>query len=778
MAVPFPPGKNKYVVLGIVDMLKQLHRIFQEISATRNFAEALQIMVKQVRNAVGAQACTVFLIDQERQEYVLMATDGLNPDSIGTVRLGLHEGLVGLVGDRKEPLNLEDASSHPQYRLLKEVKEERFKAFLGVPIIHHRKVLGVLIIQQQEERRFDEAEEAFLETTSAQLSGIIAHAEATGAIAELLAFKIENAPRKEIILSGIPGSSGIAMGTATLIYPPADLEAVPERIIHDIDDEIVLFKKALDGCRMEITLLSERLSLTLPPEERELFDVYLHLLSSSTLVDDVIEQIQLGNWAQGALCKIVKKHIMRFEEMEDEYLKERASDLHDLGRRILAHLQNTQNQTKHFKENTILIGQEITAANLAEVPQGLLIGIVSSKGSNSSHVAILARALGIPAVMGVDGIANSLLENQAMILDGYQGQIYVNPSDNILKEFTALSEEKRKFDKYLEQSRNLPAQTADNHRISLYVNTGLAIDADLSLSVGAEGVGLYRTEIPFMVRDNFPVEEEQRLIYRQLLQAFNPRPVVMRTLDIGGDKALSYFPIKEENPFLGWRGIRITLDHPELFLMQIRAMLRASSGLNNLWIMLPMISGVSEVDEAMILIKQAYEEVQSEDAKITWPLIGVMIEVPSAVYQTKDLAKRVNFLSVGSNDLIQYLLAVDRNNTRVANLYDGFHPAVLQALHQIVKDAHAENTTVSICGEMAGDPLAVVLLLAMGFDALSMSSSSLPKIKWAIRHFTLAQAHEILADVLTMDNPKVIRKHLETIIEKAGLGKLIHARKI
>lgn len=756
-------------------MLKLFRSILQEVNIAHNLAKALQGVVEQIRDVLGVQACTLFLVDQTHKQYVLVATDGLNPQSVGRVKLKLNEGLVGFIGERKELLNIEEAQAHPRFHYLKDVGEERFKAFLGVPIIDHQQVLGVLILHQEEKRRFDGNEEASLVTIAAQLAEVIAHAEITGTIAALFAMQGSKKTRKkEIILHGIPGASGIGLGTATLIYPLADLDAVPERIVDDPDYEIKLFKKALDACRLDIKILSQRLAQTLPREEQELFEVYLHILDSTTLIGEIVEHIKAGHWAQGALSKVFRKHIARFEEMEDEYLKERASDFHDLGRRILSHLQNSQNQTRHFKEKTILIGEEITAANLAEVPVGYLEGIVSARGSSSSHVAILARALGIPAVMGVDGISNAHLEGQSLVLDGYQGRVYINPSPALLKKFTFLIEEGRKFDRYLEHARNLPAETLDNHRISLFVNTGLAIDANLSLSVGAEGVGLYRTEIPFMARDRFPAEEEQRLIYRQLLQAFSPRPVIMRTLDIGGDKALSYFPIREENPFLGWRGIRITLDHPELFLVQVRAMLRASSGLNNLQIMLPMISGVHEVDSAMHLIQQAYQEVQEEDPKILWPSIGVMIEVPSAVYQTKDLAKRVNFLSVGSNDLIQYLLAVDRNNARVANLYDGLHPAVLQALYQSVQEAHAENKKISICGEMAGDPLAVVLLLAMGFDALSMSSSALPRIKWAIRHFSLVHAQEILMKVLAMDNPKAIRQYLMEELEIAGLGNLIH----
>ena len=317
----------------------------------------------------------------------------------------------------------------------------------------------------------------------------------------------------------------------------------------------------------------------------------------------------------------------------------------------------------------------------------------------------------------------------------------------------------------------------DNYRVSLQVNTGLAMDAGLSMSVGAEGVGLYRSEIPFMSRDRFPSEDEQYIIYRQILKAFAPRWVTMRTLDIGGDKVLPYFPVEEANPYLGWRGIRITLDHPDVFLLQVRAMMRANEGLNNLRIMLPMITSVSEVDEAAFLIDKAYAELLEEGCLIAKPQLGVMIEVPAAVYMARELAKRVDFLSVGSNDLTQYLLAVDRNNSRVAGLYDSLHPAMLRTLLKIVEGGHAAGVEVSICGEMASDPLAVILLLAMGFDTLSMNSSSLPRIKWVIRNTSIANARKILADVLELEHPAAIRLHLQNALENAGLGSLIRSGK-
>ena len=463
--------------------------------------------------------------------------------------------------------------------------------------------------------------------------------------------------------------------------------------------------------------------------------------------------------------------------MKDDYLRERASDLRDIGRRVLAELQSSQETEIIYPRRTILVGDEITASALAEVPEGQLAGVVSAKGANNSHVAILARALGVPTVMGVRGLQLDQLSKRAIIVDGYYGHVFISPTKILLAEYKQLAQEENELNQSLITLREKPAETSDNHRISLQVNMGLAMDAGLSMSVGAEGVGLYRSEIPFMNRDRFPSEDEQYIIYRQLLKAFAPRKVTMRTLDIGGDKILPYFPIEEDNPYLGWRGLRITLDHPDVFLLQVRAMMRASEDLNNLKILLPMVTTVHEVDEAIYLIDQAYNELLEENHLIQKPDLGVMIEVPAAVYQARELAKRVNFLSVGSNDLTQYLLAVDRNNARVAGLYDALHPAMLQTLLKVVEGGHAAGVEVSICGEMASDPYAVILLLAMGFDTLSMNSASLPRIKWVIRSFSIAKARKILADVLELEHASDIRLHLQKALEREGLGGLIRAGK-
>jgi phosphotransferase system enzyme I (PtsP) len=752
-------------------MLNTLRKIVQEVNAAKDLKAALGIIVQRVKEAMGSQVCSVYLLDPETNRFVLMATDGLNKRSIGKVSMASNEGLVGLVGTREEPLNLEDAAAHPRYRYFAETGEERYASFLGSPIIHHRKVMGVLVIQQKERRQFDEGEEAFLVTMSAQLAGVIAHAEATGSIRGL---GKQGKGIQEAKFVGVPGSPGAAVGTAVVVLPAADLEVVPDKSVEDITAELLLFSTALQGVRTDMRALSAKMASQLRPEERALFDVYLMMLEDAALGNEVVKVIKTGQWAQGALRQVISEHINRFELMDDAYLRERASDVKDLGRRLLAYLQQARQQTLVYPDNCILVSEELSPAMLGEVPEGKLVGLVSVQGSGNSHVAIFARAMGIPTVMGVVDLPYSKIDGIQLIVDGYHGEVFTNPSELLRKQYAEVVEEERQLTQGLDALRGLPCETLDGYHMPLWVNTGLLADVKRAQERGAEGVGLYRTEVPFMIKERFPSEKEQLAIYREQLVAFHPLPVTMRSLDIGGDKSLSYFPIKEENPFLGWRGIRVTLDHPEIFLVQTRAMLKASEGLDNLRILLPMISGIQELEEALHLIHRSWGEVRDEGVDIPMPPVGVMIEIPAAVYQVRELARQVDFLSVGSNDLTQYLLAVDRNNPRVADLYDFLHPAVLQALCKVVEGAHAEGKPVSICGEMAGDPAAAVLLMAMGFDSLSMNATNLPKVKWLLRQISMGKAKELLAQVMTIDNPQVIHSTLQLALRNLGLGRMIN----
>jgi len=756
----------------IFDTLKNL---IQDVNDASGLEQALNIIVQRTRQIMQVDAVSVYFRDDKLDQLVLMATDGLNKDAIGKIRFNLDQGLVGLVLTQAEPVNIKDAHSHPNYRFVTETGEVSFHGFLGVPITQHRRVLGVLVVRQTRQRRFSANDETFLVTLAAQLAGAISHAEKKGELTRLL----ENVDDHSFNMKGLSGSPGIAIGEAVVVFPPANLSAVPDNVItgDEIDEQIKLFQQAVANVEREYKDLSQRMEGSISKEELALFDVFGLMLKSDSLIETVINRIKAGQWAQGALRETISEHVKKFNSMDDAYLRERAVDIKDLGRRILMHLQMQQAKTQQVSGPVVLVGEEVSVSQFAEVPLKNLVGIISTKGSASSHVAILSHALGIPSVMGIDNLPVHRIKGQEIIVDGYRGQIFVKPTKAILDEFNRLISEEQSLQAELKELINKPSETLDGIHIPLYVNTGLLADISPSLKSGAEGVGLYRTEIPFLIRDGFPGEDEQAGIYKQVLQSFSPRPVTFRTLDIGGDKALPYFPVVEENPFLGWRGIRIMLDHPEIFLTQIRAILKSNVYANNLRLMLPMISDVSEVDEALKLITKAHKELNNEGIDVPYPVIGLMIEVPSAVYQMEALTKRVEFFSIGSNDLTQYLLAVDRNNKQVAGLYNSLHPSVLNAVRYVVNVAHKHNKPVSVCGEMAGDPASALALIGMGVDSLSMSVGSLLRVKSAIRSFSRKQAEQLVGEALNMENVTDIRALFNQALDNAGLTSLVRVGK-
>jgi phosphotransferase system enzyme I (PtsP) len=754
-------------------MLEQLRRIVQEVNEANDLEQALNIIVRRVKQAVGADVCSVYLTDFEAREHVLQATDGLRPQAVGRVRLPLNRGLIGWVSERADPVNLDDAPSHPRYLFVHETGERRFRGFLGTPIIQNRRVLGVLVLRQRERRCFEDDEVTFVMTLASQLAGAITHARASGELARLQ----EPGALPSRFLQGLAASPGIAIGTSVVVYPAADLDAVPDRPAADAATEEAAFRSAVAAVMEEIERFAARTAADLRAEDRALFDAWLLMLESDTLVDNTVERIRAGSWGAGALRQTIAEHARVFDAMDDPYLRERGSDVRDLGRRILMHLQNLEASPIDYPTRTILVGDDLSAMQIAAVPRGSLAGIVSTGGSSSSHVSILARGMGIPAAMGVADLPVSRIEGLELVVDGYRGRVYVAPGSVVRAEYQRLLDDDLALSTELESLRRLPAETPDGYTVPLFLNTGLVSEAR---PVGIEesaGVGLYRTELPFIVRDRFPGETAQMTNYRQVLETFAPRPVTIRTLDVGGDKPLPYFPVHESNPFLGWRGIRITLDHPEIFLTQVRAMLRAAIGLSNLQLLLPMVSMISEVDEAILLIQRAYDELRDEGHEVEMPPIGVMVEVPAAVYQAEALARRVAFLSVGTNDLTQYLLAVDRNNAHVAKLYDELHPAVLCALVQVVAGARLYGREVSICGEMAGDPMGVVLLLGMGVHSLSMGASGLLRVKWVIRSMSRMRARELLGVALQCEDAASVRRLLLEALEDVGLGGLVRPGK-
>lgn len=757
-------------------LIHTLQKIIKKVDQAPDIQHALNYIVEHLIKALRIDICSIFInMEEEEDNLVLMATHGLNEGVVGKIKLRTGKGLVGLVAEKAEPYRLDNAPLHKGYVYFKGSGEEKYPIFMGVPIIAQRKVLGVLVAQRAD-LAFDNDDEAFLTTLATQLANAITHAQNSGQFTQYLS---NESTSISCTLEGVAGSPGLTMGNAVVINHGVNLHNVPDKKVSGSDEiirQIVSFDIAVELVKHSLLGQAEKMKASLPEEECALFTAFAQMLESGSLIDDTCRRIHKGNWAPAAWVKTVLEHAEVFENMEDEYLAERANDIRDLGRRVLQRIMSKQEGERVYPEKIVLVGEELSATDFASVPLDRLQGIVSEHGSGASHIAILAHALGIPAVMGVNNLPYTKMEGLVVVTDGYSGKAYIDPKKDLLDRLQVFIQEEVKVEDSLRELKNKPAVTTDGYRVSLYVNSGLMSDHTPSLRSGAEGVGLYRTEIPFQIRESFPSEDDQFRIYRDVLKTFSGKPVVLRTLDIGGDKPLSYFPIKEDNPFLGWRGIRFTLDHPEIFISQVRAMIRANTGLENLHILLPMISTVQELDDALILIHRAKDEVQEEvGQKLRFPHIGAMIEVPSSIYQIDEICKLVDFVSIGTNDLTQYLIAVDRNNEAVADLFSSLHPSVLRAMVQIVEGANRQNTPVSVCGELAGDPLGVMALVGMGIESLSMSAGGLTRAKKVIRSFSRQELVDYFNEAVKMLDAQDIRDFYTEKLDERGLGSLIRA---
>ncbi|EBF7092224.1 phosphoenolpyruvate--protein phosphotransferase [Salmonella enterica subsp. enterica serovar Kentucky] len=725
-------------------MLTRLREIVEKVASAPRLNEALNILVTDICLAMDTEVCSVYLADHDRRCYYLMATRGLKKPRGRTVALAFDEGIVGLVGRLAEPINLADAQKHPSFKYIPSVKEERFRAFLGVPIIQRRQLLGVLVVQQRELRQYDESEESFLVTLATQMAAILSQSQVTALFGQY----------RQTRIRALPAAPGVAIATGWQ------------------DATMPLMEQVYEASTLDTSLERERLTGA-QKETAAIFDLYSHLLSDARLRRELFAEVDKGAVAEWAVKKIIEKFAEQFAALTDNYLKERAGDLRTLGQRLLFHLDDSVQGPNAWPERFILVADELSATTLAELPQDRLAGVVVRDGAANSHAAIMVRALGIPTVMGAD-IQPSVLHRRTLVVDGYRGELLVDPEPVLIQEYQRLISEEIELSRLAEDDVNLPAQLKSGERVKVMLNAGLSPEHEEKLGSRIDGIGLYRTEIPFMLQSGFPSEEEQVAQYQGMLQMFNDKPVTLRTLDVGADKQLPYMPISEENPCLGWRGIRITLDQPEIFLIQVRAMLRANAATGNLSILLPMVTSIDEVDEARRLIERAGREVEEMIGyAIPKPRIGIMLEVPSMVFMLPHLANRIDFISVGTNDLTQYILAVDRNNTRVASIYDSLHPAMLRALSMIAQEAEKNGLDLRLCGEMAGDPMCVAILIGLGYRHLSMNGRSVARVKYLLRHIDFEDAQTLARRSLEAQMATEVRHQVAAFMERRGMGGLI-----
>lgn len=741
----------------------ELTKIVQGVALIDSPADQVKKIVSSISQTIGADVCSLYRLN-DAKDMVLLASHGLASDKNITIPAG--KGLVGVVAQSRHSLNIADAANHPDYFYVEETQEEAFSSFCGVPLVKQGRVIGVLVVQSRSAEQLSAESEAFLVTLASQLALIVGDIP--------LVTILDDSINHRVI--GVRGAPGIGIGVAKFC-DAGSLSRASDEGCNDPEAVIIEWRNLLIKVQAEIGAEKSALGTQLSESVSGIFDAYQLLLSDQSLIDRVEGEIRAGHGLAYSLKISIQYFCDLFRAMDDPYLKARYEDIQHLGNKLFNVWSGAKVNAAPavpITEPVVLVGAQVSVSDIASIPAKYLAGVVCYEGARLSHTAVLSNAIGIPAVMGV-GTLKKLHANDQLVVDGNEGQIIQRPSEAVVAEFRRLIVKEKSLSLQLKELRDLPAMTTDGQTVRLLTNTGLLADITPGLKSGAEGIGLYRTEIPFMVRESFPTEDEQVQVYRKVFAAYPGRPVYMRTLDIGGDKQLPYFPITgEENPALGWRGIRFSLDNVQLLMTQVRAMIRAADGKDNLHVLLPMVCSTDEVTLFSVLLDDACAQLISEGMEVSRPKMGVMIEVPAAISMLPFWQDKIDFISIGSNDLSQYLLAMDRNNARVSKRYDHVHPAVIHEIFRIVQSASTVGLPVSVCGEMAADPVAVILLIGMGVRSLSLSSAKLPKIKWMIRSLSVDQARRVLSKALTYDDVERIRQLGNKTLISIGLEELAH----
>jgi len=746
-------------------MMLALTRIVQEVSLMDEPSDQVRKIVDSISEVIHIDVCSLYRKNQ-LGEMVLLDSHGLVTST--AIKIPANKGLVGLVANSRHPLNISNAPAHPDNYFIPGIQEECYPSFCGIPLVRFGEVIGVLVVQSRNPTRLDDNDEAFLVTLGSHLALIVA------AISPM----VKQLESNNLRVAGFSGAPGIGIGSVHLCVRNCLNVTIGK--CKDPLLEVEKWRQLVSQTRLQIKAEQDSISLDYSDNVSGIFEVYLMLLSDPALSEKILSEIRAGHNLPSAIKLSTQYFSSLFRAMEDPYLKARHEDMTHLGNKLYQVWLSDKSslQTDDFPADDgpiVLAGAQISVSDIASIPIEKLAAIVCFDGSVLSHTAVLANAIGVPAVMGV-GEIKGLKTSELVIVDGNTGQVIRSPNELLLTEYEKLVTREKSFSHELDKLRDLPAQTSDKVRIRLMTNTGLLADIKPGVKNGAEGVGLYRTEIPFMVRQSFPSEDEQIEVYRNVFSAYQGRPVYVRTLDIGGDKQLPYFPItNEENPALGWRGIRFSLDNIQLLMTQIRAIIRSAQGRDNLHILLPMISCTQELDQFLSLLDDACKQLYDEGLNFEKPPVGVMVEVPAVTSQLHYWKHKIDFVSIGSNDLSQYLLAVDRNNPRVAKRFDHVHPAVLHEINRIVHTARECRLPLNLCGEMASDPVAVLLLLGMGVRSLSMSSSKLPRIKWLIRSVSIQAAENFLQQALAQDNVESIRSLGASTLKNMGLSALLNS---
>jgi len=758
------------------------------VSRSHDLDETLNNVVDLVAKKLDADVCSVYLTDVDLQHLTLRATRGLAREAIGTVRLGFDQGLVGLAAEQRAPVAIEHAREHPRFLYFPETGEERYESLMAAPLVVRGVTIGVLVVQTERPRRFEQADVDLLQTCAQLIAPVVLNARLLDLVSRTEAERarivsklaVSGVPvqreqpvevaRRTLELRGIATSPGIAIGPVYRLEDPVDLSKVsyepspdPEQERRDLLRALAEARSELDDVRLEV---AERFG----PEFAAVFNTHIQILEDKGFVGRLERSIEQTGDALRTLRDVLEAYRATFERIEDPFFRERGLDVEDVGRRVMARLLGVRHRNVPLAPGSIVVTDAILPAHFALLETDKLAAIVAEHGGATAHGAIFARSLEIPAVTGVQGLLEAVRPGELAIVDGASGRVYLSPDEVLRAEYASAQQRYAIAVEHLDALRDRPAETRDGRRILLTANVGLLHDLRLIERHGAEGIGLFRTELLALAHRGFPEEAEQERLYERVARAMAPRPVTIRTLDLGGDKAVPFLGVEgEENPQLGWRSVRLMLSHEGPFRAQLRAILRASTE-RNVRLLIPLVSSVEELEAVQRLLAEVKQELAEARVPFDEALpVGIMIEVPSAALIADALAARCDFFSVGTNDLTQYTLAVDRGNERVAHLFEPLHPAVLALIDRARRAAERADIPISVCGEMASNPLAVPLLVGLGIGELSGSPSAVPVVKEIVRALDAGEVTEDARRALTAGTAGEVRAIAAARLRAAGL---------
>ncbi|MFC5420342.1 phosphoenolpyruvate--protein phosphotransferase [Bosea eneae] len=716
-----------------------LRRLREVMAAPVSPQERLDRLVVVIAGNLVAEVCSVYVL-REDGSLELYATEGLNREAVHLTTMRAGEGLVGLIASEAEPLALSDAQSHPAFSYRPETGEEIYRSFLGVPILRGGAVMGVLVVQNRASRLYSEDEVESLQTTAMIMAEMIA----AGGLKALSKPGATIGLDRPIHSIGTTLADGVGLGHAVLHEPRV---AITNLIAEDPGREVQRLEAAIATMRLAIDELIERGDVAHTGEHRDVLETFRMFAHDQGWLRRMREVVMTGLTAEAAVERVQSDTRAKMLRQTDPYLRERLHDLDDLANRLLRTLVGKSNGVtrEDLPENAILIARSMGPAALLDYDRRHLRGVVLEEGGPTSHIAIVARALGIPAVGEIANATALIQAGDAVIVDGQAGEVQIRPQPDVENAYKDKARLRARKQEQYRKLKTQPAVTKDGVEIQLQINAGLLVDMANLEETNASGVGLFRTELQFMVAQHMPTTAEQQALYDAVLKVANGRPVTFRTLDIGGDKVLPYMErLEEENPALGWRAIRIGLDRPRLLRAQVRALLRAGAGCD-MKIMLPMVATVNEFLRARMLVRRELAMLERDGRPAPASLkLGVMVEVPSLLFELPEIAREADFLSVGTNDLMQFLFAADRENKRVSDRFDPLSAAGLRALRNIVDEAAKADCPVTVCGEMGGKPIETLALIALGYRSFSMSSASIGPVKAMLRALDAGKARQRL----------------------------------